>query len=99
MMQDMEQYVKNCERCGINKHTTQIAKAPNQKTDVPANALDKVQVDFLGPFSVSNIMAHEYRYALQIQDVLSRYVMFIPTVRNDANQAATAVFNVYSDSL
>ena len=83
--------MKNCERCGINKHTTQISKAPNQKTDVPANALDKVQVDFLGPFGVST--AHEYRYTLQIQDVLSRYVMFIPTVTNDANTAATAVFN------
>ena len=33
------------------------------------------------------------RYALQIQDVLSRYVMFVPTIRNDATTAAIAVFD------
>ena len=51
---------------------------------------DKVQVDFLGPFSVST--AHEYRYALQIQDILSRYVVFVPTTRNDAETASVALF-------
>ena len=91
MKQDIQQYVKDCEKCGVNKHTTKISKAPVQKTDVPAKVLDKIQVDFLGPFGVST--AHEYRYALQIQDVLSRYVRFVPTIRSDAETAAVTVFD------
>ena len=91
MKADVTDYVNNCERCGVNKHSTQKGEAPIQKTDIPVTALDKLQVDFVGPFGVSE--AHEYRYALQIQDVLSRYVVFVPTIRNDAETAATTVFD------
>jgi transposase InsO family protein len=91
MRQDVTRYVNNCERCGKNKHSTSKGEAPIQETDVPVKSLDKIQVDFVGPFGVST--AHDYRYALQVQDVLSRYVVFIPTVRSDATTAAVAVFD------
>ena len=91
MKEDVTKYVNNCERCGKNKHSTSKGQAPIQDTDVPVRSLDKIQVDFVGPFGVST--AHEYRYALQVQDVLSRYVTFIPTAKADANTAATAVFD------
>ncbi len=91
MKQDVERHVRDCERCGANKHSTKASKAPVLSTDVPVRVGDKLQVDFVGPFGIST--AHEYRYALQIQDVLSRFVIFVPTVRNDADTAATAVFD------
>ena len=64
--------------------------APLQLTDIPERVFDKLKVDFLGPFTIST--AHEYLYALQIQDILSRYVAMIPTERNDAGTAAEVVF-------
>ena len=91
MKQDVTNHVKDCEECGVNKHSTRPSQAPVQKTDIPARVLEKLQVDFVGPFGIST--AHEYRYALQIQDVLSRFVIFVPTARNDAKTAATAVFD------
>ena len=91
MKDDVTEYVNNCEACGINKHSTKPSKAPIQKTDIPMRVSEKLQVDFLGPFGVSTV--HEYRYALQIQDVLSRFVVFVPTVRNDATTASRAVFD------
>lgn len=56
-----------------------------------ARVLEKLQVDFLGPFGVPS--AHDYRYTLQIQDILSRYVMFTPTESSDAPTAARTVFD------
>ena len=91
MKEDVTDYVKGCESCGRNKHSTRKGTAPLQKTDIPAEPLDKIQVDFLGPFGVST--AHDYRYALQIQDILSRYVMLIPTVDNTMATAANTVFD------
>ena len=69
---DVKEYVDNCESCGVNKHSTLASQAPIQMTDIPTRGLEKLQIDFLGPFSVSQV--HDYRYALQIQDVISRYV-------------------------
>lgn len=90
MRLEVETHIKGCESCGKNKHVNHPNLAPLQLTDIPERVFDKIQVDFLGPFPVST--AHEYRYALQIQDILSRYVAMIPTEKNDAETAADAVF-------
>ena len=90
MSADVETHVKGCERCGKNKHVNHPNVAPLQLTDIPDMVFDKLQVDFLGPFPPST--AHDYRYALQIQDILSRYVAMIPTEKADAETAANVVF-------
>jgi transposase InsO family protein len=90
MSQDVKEYVGNCEGCGKNKYVTHPNVAPLQETDVPDQVFDKIQVDFLGPFPQST--AHDYIYALQIQDILSRYVVFVPTLDCTALTAATAVY-------
>ena len=90
MVKDIKEYVQKCERCGKNKHITNPNVAPLQVMDMPEKVFDKLQVDFLGPFPHST--AHEYIYALQIQDILSRYVVFVPTKDNTALTAASVVF-------
>ena len=90
MHQDVTDHVKGCEQCGKNKFVNHPNVAPLQLTDIPNQILDRLQVDFLGPFTPST--AHEYLYALQIQDILSRYVVFIPTQDSTALTAATAVY-------
>jgi transposase InsO family protein len=90
MAEDVKKYIAGCERCGKNKYVTHPNVAPLQMTDVPDHVFDKIQVDFLGPFPESAV--HSYTYALQIQDILSRYVVFVPTVDSTALTAATAVY-------
>ena len=91
MYQDVEDFVKGCELCQMNKHSTHPNVAPLQETDVPLSTIDHIQLDFLGPFPVAN--THPFRYILQIQDILSRYVMFIPAVNDTADTAARLAMN------
>ena len=90
MTKDITKFVNGCELCGKNKHMTHPNVAPLQVMDIPEGVFDKLQVDFLGPFPVST--AHDYRYALQIQDILSRYLILVPTETDDALTAANVLF-------
>lgn len=87
---DIREYIKTCEQCGKNKHENHPNVAPLQLMDIPDCAFDKLQVDFLGPFPQST--AHGYRYALQIQDILSRFLDLIPAERDDAETASRLLF-------
>ena len=83
-------YVKGCQACGKNKYNLKPNRAPMAETVVPATPLEVLQVDFLGPFPASE--KHPFRYILEIQDVLSRYVRFVPSEKNDAVTAAEILF-------
>jgi hypothetical protein len=85
MKQDVVNYVAACEKCGRNKHSTHPNVAPFQETDLPDVPLDHLQIDFAGPFSAAQ--SHPYRYVLQIQDVLSRFVRMVPCISNTAEVA------------
>ena len=91
MRQDLKNYIASCDECGRNKQDTHQNKAPIQNTDIPISSMDHLQVDFLGPFAKAT--THDYRYALQIQDVLSRYLQFIPCKDSTAVTAATAIID------
>ena len=91
MRDDVTLFVNACEMCGKNKHVTNPNKAPLQIMDIPLKAFEKLQVDFMGPYQEST--AHPFRYTLQVQDILSRYLILIPTERDDAQSAAEVVFD------
>lgn len=85
MKQDVDEFVDKCESCARNKHTTHPNIAPYQETDLPSVTLDHLQIDYAGPFKAAQ--SHPYRYALQIQDVLSRFVRFVPCIEDTAKEA------------
>ena len=91
MKDDVAVFVKECEQCGVNKHSTHAKVAPFQMTDMPNRVVEHLQLDFCGPFPAAN--THPFRYALQIQDVLTRFVMFLPCINDSAETAATALMN------
>ena len=86
MEKDIRTFLKSCEQSGKNKHDTHSNQAPVQLTDVPDESLDKLLVDFLGPFQPST--AHENKYALHVQDILSWYLMLLPTEEDNAETAS-----------
>ena len=91
MKDDVAVFVRECEQCGVNKHSTHANVAPFQMTDIPNRVVEHLQLDFCGPFPAAN--THPFRYALQIQDVLTRFVMFVPCINDSAETAATALMN------
>ena len=78
MKQNLENFVAGCEECGINKHMNHPNKAPAAKTSIPGEPLEEIMVDFIGPFQKAH--SHNFQYLLQIQDLFSRFLVFVPTV-------------------
>lgn len=91
MKDDVEEFVANCELCGRNKHMNHPNKAPAIMMPLPASPLDETMIDFVGPFQAAR--THRYRYVLQIQDVLSRFLVFVPCTDSTAKTAADAMIS------
>lgn len=89
MKAELDRYIHLCEECGRNKHSTHPNVAPFQITDLPMKTNEKIQMDFAGPFPRAS--THEHRYILQIQDILSRFVMMIPC-KDDTAATAARIF-------
>ena len=91
MRTDVQQYVSSCDKCGKNKHRNRGDKAPMQETDIPDAPFKRLQTDFLGPFPQAT--THNFRYVLQIQDILSRYLIFVPCINDTGLTAAQAIID------
>ncbi len=91
MKQDSEAYIKRCDLCGGKKHLNHPNKAPVTTTDIPKMPLDETMIDFVGPFQAAS--THKFRYVLQIQDVLSRFIVFVPCINAKAQTAAEAMLD------
>ena len=72
-----------------NKHSNKSNKAPVQMTEIPETPFQKIQVDFAGPFGQAQ--TYSFRYVLQIQDILTRFIGLIPTISNTSEEAADAI--------
>lgn len=91
MKQEIEEFVSQCEECGRNKHMNHPNSAPANRTSIPGHPLEVVMIDFVGPFQPAS--THNFRYVLQIQDVFSRYILFVPTVNALATTAVDAMMD------
>ena len=91
MKQDIDNFVRDCKLCSKNKHINKPNEAPQSLTSIPNGPLVEVMIDFVGPFQEAR--SHKFRYALQVQDVFSRFLIFEPTVDSTAQTAAVVLKN------
>ena len=91
MRQDIEKFVGECDECGRNKHENHPNTAPRDKTSIPGQPLEEVMIDFVGSFQPAK--SHLFRYILQIQDVFSRFIIFIPCMDSLAITAVEALMD------
>ena len=91
MKQDIDNFVRDCKLCSRNKHVNKPNEAPQSSTSIPNGPLVEVMIDFVGPFQEAR--SHKFRYALQVQDVFSRFLIFEPTVDSTAQTAAVVLKN------
>ena len=85
---DVNSYCTGCPKCQLRKRPKHVRRAPLQATDIPKSPLSKISCDFVEPYPET---PDGYKYVLQIQDILARYVMFIPTKDETAMSAAKAL--------
>jgi len=86
MRRDIEEYVKQCKSCQVNKTLKPKRKAPMEITSTANHPFDKCYLDIVGPLPPSTT---GNRYILTFQDDLSKYVVATPISRQDAETVAT----------
>jgi transposase InsO family protein len=89
---EVEDYVKQCRSCQINKILTPKHKAPMKITTTTERPSEKCYLDVVGPLPVT---LESNKYILTFQDDLSKYVIVVPIGQQDAEMVARAfVVNV-----
>ena len=88
VVNDVSNYCMGCPKCQLRKRPKYTPRAPMQATEILAMPLSKISSDFVGPYPAT---PDGYKYVLQIQDILLRYVKFIPTKDETAITAAKAL--------
>jgi hypothetical protein len=86
MKQEVEYYVKKCEKCQLNKLLRPKTKAPMEMTTTARKPFEKCSLDIVGPLVESS---SDNKYVLIFQDELSKSMAAIPTERQDAETIAT----------
>ena len=87
---DVAKYVAGCDVCQRVKHGSK-RKAPLEKTDIPKQPFQRIQMDFVGPVQAS--VPEGLTYVLATQDVLTRYVKLVATSDNSAETAVRVLID------
>jgi hypothetical protein len=87
MRREIEEYVKQCKSCQVNKSLTPRHKAPMEITSTAEHPFEKCYLDIVGPLPVTQ---GDSKYILTFQDDLTKYVVAIPIVQQDAETVARA---------
>lgn len=88
MYRDVSKFVKNCEKCKINKPKTKNIE-PLQITNTPQKSFDIVVVDTIGPFKKT---INGNQYAVTLICDLSKYLILIPIPNKESETVAKAIF-------
>ena len=91
MKRDVEAHISRCEACKTNKRSKAPGRAPLQSPVIPDYVNEAVQDDFVGPFLTSS--KHKFRYIFHMQDILSRYLVMVPTHDATSETAYRVLFD------
>ncbi|XP_063895318.1 uncharacterized protein LOC135118122 [Helicoverpa armigera] len=94
MRQDIEDYVKNCKSCQINKPLRQINRAPMIITSTATKPLEKIFLDIVGP--LPETYEFKYKFILTIQDDLTKYSQAYPLLTCSADETAKKLVHFIS---
>lgn len=92
MKRDIEEHIRNCRPCQEMKLVRKKTRQPMVLTDTPGHAFDKVALDIVGPFRRTS---QGNRYVLTMQDLLTKYSLYVPICDMTAQTTATAFINYF----
>jgi hypothetical protein len=85
MKQDVEEYVKKCTKCQLNKTLRPKRKAPMETTSTARRPFEKCALDVVGPITETK---SGNKYILTFQDDLTKFLVAIPIPQQDAETVA-----------
>lgn len=85
MKQEIEEYVKKCKSCQVNKLLGPKTKVPMEITTTAEHPFEKCALDIVGPLPETQ---RGNKYILTFQDDLSKLVTAIPIPQQDAETVA-----------
>jgi hypothetical protein len=85
MKKEIEEYVKRCKSCQMNKLLSPKGRAPMEITTTAEHPFEKCSLDIVGPLPETE---KGNKYILTFQDDLSKLVMGIPIPQQDAETTA-----------
>lgn len=92
MKKEIEEYVRKCTKCQLNKALRAKKKAPMEITTTASHPFEKCSLDIVGPLVESE---SGNKYILTFQDELSKFIVAIPLPQQDAETVAKAfVLNI-----
>lgn len=90
MRKEIEDYIRSCPSCQMNKINRPETKARRQITDTPSTVFEKVSLDIVGPLPETETGE---KYILTCQDHLSKYLIAIPIRNQETETIARALIN------
>jgi hypothetical protein len=92
MKEEIEEYVRKCTKCQLNKVLRAKRKAPMEITTTASHPFEKCSLDIVGPLIESE---SGNKYILTFQDELSKFIVAVPLQQQDAETVAKAfVLNI-----
>jgi hypothetical protein len=85
MKKEIEEYIRKCRSCQVNKLLGPKGRAPMEITTTAEHPFEKCSLDIVGPLPETN---RGNNYILTFQDDLSKLVTAIPIAQQDANTVA-----------
>jgi hypothetical protein len=85
MKQEIEDYVRQCKSCQVNKIVGSQRKAPMEITTTASQPFEKCCLDIVGPLRETQA---RNKYILTFQDELSKFLVAIPIQKQDAETVA-----------
>ena len=87
MSSEIEEYVKQCKSCQLNKILTPRHKAPMEITTTAEQPFEKCYLDVVGSLPLTQ---GSNKYILTFQDDLSKYVVAVSLTQQDAGTVVRA---------
>jgi transposase InsO family protein len=85
MKEEVEEYVKHCEKCQLNKMLRPGNKAPMEITSTAKHPFERCALDIVGPLTET---VARNKYILTCQDYRSKFLVAVPIPQQDAETIA-----------
>lgn len=94
MRTDIENFVKNCKLCQINKPLRSKNKAPMEITSSSTKPFERIALDFVGPLPESG--PEKFRFILTLQDDLTKFSTAYPLASSTSEDVARSLIHFMS---
>ncbi|CAK1604155.1 unnamed protein product [Parnassius mnemosyne] len=86
MRSDIENYVKNCKLCQVNKPLKTCNKAPMVITSTSTKPFERLALDIVGPLPEAGLQ--NFKFLLTLQDDLTKFLCVYPMVTSSSDEVA-----------